>query len=460
MSLPEDLKKEFPELEQPESLWETLERDLNELLAQHSSAKRTNVQTGFLKKVIKGSPSSANQMRLENSGSRIASLSGLKEAPKLVDELSGNPMNSKARLDLVEMVIRKTDGKDALVNRDTFLLAMLEVRGIPLDERRMRLALSAQNRYLNGLKNLFRQELVGDESGDETQNSKTDSDGSSSSNAVEQYDRQQKIKQGVRFLDELMKQFRVSVPADLQPLMLENVKAGGNSKAVMKLLNPYLNAISALPLARDVRKELLDILRRFSDKDPHASYAECLLFRKRATMLLSAIRAGNQAQEGAIENLLNEALQAISRSVQKIKKVPHEERPMMIREYAVVGQLLFHSLAMIKKIMSPEQFSHFEKATEMLPEIYQEKGVPELLGKMKKIISDIRGVQTPEDAKAEVEIEEKPVQEETASSPQESGNDDNPRRRNIFEKELPPEEELYSKKKQQKPKENIFQKPV
>ncbi|MEC7086521.1 MAG: hypothetical protein VXW83_03850, partial [SAR324 cluster bacterium] len=97
--------------------------------------------------------------------------------------------------------------------------------------------------------------------------------------------------------------------------------------------------------------------------------------------------------------------------------------------------------------------------TEMLPEIYQEKGVPELLGKMKKIISDIRGVQTPEDAKAEVEIE-KPVQEETASSPQESGNDDNPRRRNIFEKELPPEEELYSKKKQQKPKENIFQKPV
>ncbi|NBR20351.1 MAG: hypothetical protein EBT88_08460, partial [Proteobacteria bacterium] len=213
MSLPEDLKKEFPELEQPESLWETLERDLNELLAQHSSAKRTNVQTGFLKKVIKGSPSSANQMRLENSGSRIASLSGLKEAPKLVDELSGNPMNSKARLDLVEMVIRKTDGKDALVNRDTFLLAMLEVRGIPLDERRMRLALSAQNRYLNGLKNLFRQELVGDESGDETQNSKTDSDGGSSSNAVEQYDRQQKIKQGVRFLDELMKQFRVSVPA-------------------------------------------------------------------------------------------------------------------------------------------------------------------------------------------------------------------------------------------------------
>ncbi|MED5288861.1 MAG: hypothetical protein VX417_02640, partial [SAR324 cluster bacterium] len=108
MSLPEDLKKEFPELEQPESLWETLERDLNELLAQHSSAKRTNVQTGFLKKVIKGSPSSNNQMRLENSGSRIASLSGLKEAPKLVDELSGNPMNSKARLDLVEMVIRKT----------------------------------------------------------------------------------------------------------------------------------------------------------------------------------------------------------------------------------------------------------------------------------------------------------------------------------------------------------------
>ncbi|MGB1692750.1 MAG: hypothetical protein ACPHKR_01800 [bacterium] len=54
MSLPEDLKKEFPELEQPESLWETLERDLNELLAQHSSAKRTNVQTGFLKKSNQG----------------------------------------------------------------------------------------------------------------------------------------------------------------------------------------------------------------------------------------------------------------------------------------------------------------------------------------------------------------------------------------------------------------------
>ena len=69
----------------------------------------------------------------------------------------------------------------------------------------------------------------------------------------------------------------------------------------------------------------------------------------------------------------------------------------------------------------------------MLPEIYQEKGVPELLGKMKKIISDIRGVQTPK-TKSWSGDWRKPVQEETASSPQESGNDDNPRRRNIFEK--------------------------
>ena len=87
MTIPEEIKKEFPELDQPWNLWEILECDLNELLAQHSSAKRTNVQTGFLKKVIKGGPSPNNQSRLENSGSRMVALSGLKEAPKLVDEL-------------------------------------------------------------------------------------------------------------------------------------------------------------------------------------------------------------------------------------------------------------------------------------------------------------------------------------------------------------------------------------
>ena len=49
MTIPEEIKKEFPELDQPWNIWEILERDLNELLAQHPSAKRTNVQTGFLK---------------------------------------------------------------------------------------------------------------------------------------------------------------------------------------------------------------------------------------------------------------------------------------------------------------------------------------------------------------------------------------------------------------------------
>ena len=99
------------------------------------------------------------------------------------------------------------------------------------------------------------------------------------------------IKRGTRYLDELLKQFRVSIPPDLQSLKMENLKAGGNIKSVVKLLNPYISPVSALPLARNVRKELLEILKRFSEKDPHASYAECLLFRKRATMLLYAIRA-------------------------------------------------------------------------------------------------------------------------------------------------------------------------
>jgi Sec-independent protein translocase protein TatA len=336
-----------------------------------------------------------------------------------------------------------------------------------LDEKRVRLALTAQNRYLVSLKDLFRQELSQDDSEEKnTRDQESPTSGSSSksnpsSNAVEQYDRQQLIKRGTRYLDELLKQFRVSIPPDLQSLQMENLKAGGNSKSVMKLLNPYLAPISALPLARNVRKEMLEILKRFSEKDPHASYAECLLFRKRATMLLSAIRAGNEGQGEVIESLLNEAMHAISRSVQKIKKIPHEERPMMIREYAVVGQLLFHSLSRIQKMLSPEQFSHFEKASEMLPEIYQEKGVPELLDKMKKIIREIRGDQTPKEEKTEEFIEEKEApKKESDSKKQEIQHDDNPRRRNIFEKELPSEEELYSKKKQDKPKENIFHKPV
>ena len=112
-------------------------------------------------------------------------------------------------------------------------------------------------------------------------------------------------------------------------------------------------------------------------------------------------------------------------------------------------------------MLSPEQFSHFEKASEMLPEIYQEKGVPELLDKMKKIIREIRGDQTPKEEKIEEFIEEKEApKKESDSKKQEIQHDDNPRRRNIFEKELPSEEELYSKKKQDKPKENIFHKPV
>ena len=112
-------------------------------------------------------------------------------------------------------------------------------------------------------------------------------------------------------------------------------------------------------------------------------------------------------------------------------------------------------------MLSPEQFSHFEKASEMLPEIYQEKGVPELLDKMKKIIREIRGDQTPKEEKTGEFIEEEETpKKESASKKHEIQQDDNPRRRNIFEKELPPEEELYSKKKQDKPKENIFQKPV
>ena len=467
MSVPEEVKKELPELDQPWNLWEILERDLNGLLAQHSSAKRTTVQTGFLKKVIKTDASSQNESRLESSGSRMVALSKLKDAPKLRNELGSRPNNSDKRLDLVEMMIRKTDGKDPIINRDAFLISMLEVQGIPLDERRVRLALGAQNRYLGSLKNLFKQELNPGEtkgtSNDDQDESKsrTSSQSKTPSDAVEHYDRQQLVRQGMRYLDELEKQFRVNIPTDLQPFQTENLIAGGTPKAVMKLLHPYLSPVSALPLARDIRKEFIEILKRFSEKDPHASYAECLIFRKRATMLLSSIRAGKEGQEEVIESLLNEALHAISKSIKMIKKVPHEERPLMIREYAMVGQLLFHSLAKIKKILSPEQFSHFVKASEMLPEIYQEKGVSELLDKMKKIISGIRGEQKPKTEQKDDFIEkEKKTNKEPVSSNEKIPQDDNLRRRNIFEKDLPPEEELYSKKKIEKPKENIFQKPV
>ena len=99
--------------------------------------------------------------------------SGLKEAPKLVDELASNPHNSNARLDLVEMMARKTDGKDALLNRDAFLLSMAEVQGIPLDEKRVRLALTAQNRYLVSIKGLFRQELSEDDSEEKNKQEKS-----------------------------------------------------------------------------------------------------------------------------------------------------------------------------------------------------------------------------------------------------------------------------------------------
>ena len=53
------------------------------------------------------------------------------------------------------MMTRKTDGKDVLLNRDAFLLSMSEVQGIPLDEKRVRLALTAQNRYLVSLLSLI-----------------------------------------------------------------------------------------------------------------------------------------------------------------------------------------------------------------------------------------------------------------------------------------------------------------
>ena len=98
-----------------------------------------------------------------------------------------------------------------------------------------------------------------------------------------------------------MKQFRVSVPADLQPLMLENVKAGGNSKAVMKLLNPYLNAVSALPLARDVRKELLDqaILARASPDDRIVLRRKKEANRHDAELDVVVVRRDARAERGA-----------------------------------------------------------------------------------------------------------------------------------------------------------------
>ena len=387
MSLQPEIEKELLELYSPSSLWEILEGGLNQLQSQLGSSKKTSVHNKFIKKIISERPAYENLKRLEISGYRMAIRSGLNHAKKLVLELTASPEDTKARLELVGMMLRNTDGKDVLVNRDAFLLSMLEADQDLLNGECLRIALQSQHRYLASFEQILKMVLSETNLSAQGSNPSLLGNPHSSVKNIEK----QKLKQGVVYLGGLQKQLRIKGNERFDAVSLKSLLTEGNSRIVMKVLKPYLDIVSALPLARSVRKQILEILKRFAENNPTASYAECLLFRKRAMHLLSSLFAGNEDHIDAIGRLLNLAYRSSVNSVRMLSKAPHEDQKLIIREYALVCQLLFHSLSKLNKSFNAEHFKHYEHASNLLPKIINERGVPAMLKNMRKTICIIRG---------------------------------------------------------------------
>jgi hypothetical protein len=401
------------------------------LLAQIRSQKRNAIKSSLLRNAMRTDAGSGNAKieELEITGARLAALSSLNSGEQHVRELEADPFNTHARLGLVEKFLQNSDDDHLLLNRDAYLLALMEVELNNPSTHILRIATLAQKRYLEKLEKFLLSKKTLDE-------------GSSSN--LEQI---KEANRRMRYVSEVSKVLKYRTFTEDREFEVNEILQSGRVRRedVGVKIAPLIESVANLPAAVGTRKRINDVLGRIASKHALASCLQGVMLRRDARMLVLQYIAGRQERGPEILAMMDEAKDKMQHSIKIMKGSSKPEQAMCIREFTILCHSISQYFPITANTIRPEHVKLMELAVKLSGMLPQDR----LLGDIqKKLLSSIKTFRS-----YETEVEEAPAPEEKKSSKFDA-------QTKFFAREIPKEKALGTNEDLSKPKSDFFERPV
>jgi hypothetical protein len=424
--------RKLGEIEDPLKLFDVVHAAKEKLLAQIRSQKRNAIKSSLLRNAMRTDAGSGNAKieELEITGARLAALSSLNSGEQHVRELEADPFNTHARLGLVEKFLQNSGDDHLLLNRDAYLLALMEVELNNPSTHILRIATLAQKRYLEKLENFLLSE-------------KTVEEGSSSN-----LDQIKEANRRMRYVSEVSKVLKYRTFTEDTEFGVNEILQSGRVRRedVGVKIAPLIESVANLPAAVGTRKRINDVLGRIASKHALASCLQGVMLRRDARMLVLQYIAGRQERGPEILAMMDEAKDKMQHSIKIMKMGSSKpEQAMCIREFTILCHSISQYFPMTANTIRPEHVELMELAVKLSGMLPQDR----LLGDIqKKLISSIKTFRS-----YETKEEEAPAPEEKKSAKLDA-------QTKFFAREIPKEKALGTNEDVGKPKSGFFERPV
>ncbi len=418
------------EIQDPLKLFDVLHAAKEKLLSELRSASRNTIKSSILRNVNKRNTSGGEGTELEMTGSRLAALSSLKSAARHVEELQANPFNSKARLELVEAYVKRGEEDHLILNRDAFLLALMEVEHQDPNTHTLRVASIAQKKYLDSLEAFLKAENA------EVQD------------AAQNVDQIKEANRKLWYVSEMAKTFKHRTFKEDAEFHVNEILKTGRVKRddIGARLAPLIEVLGNLPSATGSRERVMDVLGRVSSKHALAAHYQGQLLRKDARILMMRFKAGEKEKGPEVLSTLDSALVHARNSIKLMKGTTSRvEQALCIKEFGFLCLAVSQYYPMTGTNIRSEHVRLIETAARMLGMVSQDRGISEL---QKKLISSIQTFK-----KAAGKSSQSTDAEEEKSPKADARN-------KFFTREVPKEKVLGSNEDFNKPTKDFFEKPI
>ncbi len=419
------------EIQDPLKLFDVLHAAKEKLLSELRSASRNSIKSSILRNVTKrGNSGTSEATELEMTGARLASMSSLRNAIRHVEDLQANPFNSKARLELVESYVKRGEEDHLVLNRDAFLLALLEVEHQDPNTHTLRIASIAQKKYLDSLEAFLKAENA------EVQDS------------VQNVDQIKEANRKLWFVSEMAKTFKHRTFKDETTFHVNEIIKTGRVKRddIGAKLAPLIEVLGNLPSATNARQRVMDVLGRVSSKHALAAHYQGQLLRKDARVLMMRFKAGEKERGPEVLSTLDNALVHARNSIKLMKgTTTRVEQALCIKEFGFLCLAVSQYYPMTGTNIRSEHVRLIETAARMLGMVSQDRGISEL---QKKLVSSIQTFKQNASSSGKSE----PLEDE--KSPRVDA------RNKFFTREVPKEKILGSNEDFNKPTKDFFERPI
>lgn len=393
--------RELPEIEDPKKIFSVLEEDLEAFLelAKHYKGEST---AGRLMRLTKGAFRKSSVGAKEDiCGTLIGASFPTVKIKENVKALERDPLNTEARLALIEPFAMKGIKGDLLTYRQILLHAMLELSFYHLSAKKINMAIMIQRRYLDKMADFFKEEATNcqailnelkarearrrqQETTKEKEHSGRVHTKEELINEIEDY---KKKHDYIKEIAEILK--GRTLTGDVEIDMAEVRSAGPIPKDTLyKIIVPLLGGIVGLPIVHKNAQILIDTAKGGAPNMPIGGFYESRMHRLESKVLFAGYVSGWQEVTKNCQKAIMATFNSINVIIPMIGSVPSSKfEKVCVREYGMVCLLVIQQLPLLGAVPPAKHKQSMKRAVELLQTISDEAGVIEVLNALNKSIS-------------------------------------------------------------------------